>query len=291
MANILDAIVNIVKNAGQTLDSAEHSRIRINAVGDQLEDFVKDAFSDSFNADSETRNRNTERTFSYKGNQNNPPDAILNNGAAIEVKKIETDGNTLALNSSYPKQKLHTDDPRISQKCKEVDGGNWTEKDIIYAVGVTPKPKGGGKQKITRLTFVYGDVYCASREVYERVLNKFRSEVQKIDTPSSAFTKEIGRVNDIDPKGITHLRIRGMWGIKNPTKVFKELIGASDSDFQLTALIPNETYNQFVNRHEFEQFANSVSALSISDVEVENPDNLARFIKCKLVKYYRSENA
>lgn len=36
-----------------------------------------------------------------------------------------------------------------------------------------------------------------------------------------AKTKEIGRLNKVDPVGITYLRIRGMWGIKNPVDIRK----------------------------------------------------------------------
>ena len=48
--------------------------------------------------------------FSYLGNTSNPPDMIIKDGDAIEVKKIEG-FNTLMLNSSYPKQKLYSSSP------------------------------------------------------------------------------------------------------------------------------------------------------------------------------------
>jgi hypothetical protein len=46
------------------------------------------------------------RVFSYQGNPNNPPDLMIRQGDAIEIKKIESPHSSLALNSSYPKAKL-----------------------------------------------------------------------------------------------------------------------------------------------------------------------------------------
>lgn len=59
--------------------------------------------------------------FSYIGNQNNPPDSMLRNGDAIEVKKIESKKAALALNSSYPKAKLYADSPMINKECRECE--------------------------------------------------------------------------------------------------------------------------------------------------------------------------
>lgn len=66
--------------------------------------------------------------FSYLGNNSNPPDAMLRNGDAIEVKKIESLSSALTLNSSM-----------ISTACREAE--QWSEKDMIYVVGVVEKIK------------------------------------------------------------------------------------------------------------------------------------------------------
>lgn len=65
---------------------------------------------------------------------------MLHNGDAIEVKKIESPNSALALNSSYPKQKLTYNNPMIAQACKQAEK-NWIEKDIIYCVAIGSKPK------------------------------------------------------------------------------------------------------------------------------------------------------
>lgn len=33
-------------------------------------------------------------------------------------------------------------------------------------------------------------------------------------------SKELGHINKVDPLGVTYMRVRGMWGIDNPWKVF-----------------------------------------------------------------------
>ena len=64
---------------------------------------------------------------------------MLRNGDAIEVKKIESLSSALALNSSYPKHKLYCNSSMISTACREAE--QWSEKDMIYAVGVVEKNK------------------------------------------------------------------------------------------------------------------------------------------------------
>ena len=47
-------------------------------------------------------------------------------------------------------------------------------------------------------------------------------------------TDELGRINKVDPLGITSLRVRGMWQIKNPSKVFSG-VAALDPEMQFQA--------------------------------------------------------
>jgi hypothetical protein len=153
--------------------------------------------------------------FSYLGNANNPPDLILKNGDAIEVKKIESLNSQIALNSSYPKSKLFSDDPMITDACRNCEENTWIEKDLIYTIGVTEK----GRLKL--VWFIYGDCYAAEKQVYERVKTAICDGIRQISGIEFTKTKELGRVNNVDPLGITYLRIRGMWGIENPIKVFR----------------------------------------------------------------------
>lgn len=99
--NIINAIINLINNPIIKLVDGYKGRNRANNVGDALEEYVKDLFANSFDLSESDRLERVSEVFSYLGNNSNPPDIMLKNGDAIEVKKIESDGSALALNSSY----------------------------------------------------------------------------------------------------------------------------------------------------------------------------------------------
>lgn len=217
MTNLLQAIKTIVDNPISDLVSYYQGKNRINSVGDALECFIKDLFADTL-AESEQYNKmiRYSETFSYMGNQNNPPDLILKNGDAIQVKKIESLRASIALNSSYPKSKLFSDSPMITKDCRSCE--DWREKDIIYAIGVAEE------RKLKRLWFIYGDCYAADRKIYERLQKSLVGGIRKIPNVDFSVTRELGRVNKVDPLGITYLIIREMWGIINPLSVYDYIV-------------------------------------------------------------------
>lgn len=103
MSNIIDAIINLVNYKSNSLLENTAGNNRANNSGDGLEEYVKDLFAGTFDIEGAQRLEKISETFSYLGNNSNPPDAMLREGDAIEVKKIETPNSALALNSSYPK--------------------------------------------------------------------------------------------------------------------------------------------------------------------------------------------
>ncbi|MBN1969897.1 MAG: NgoPII family restriction endonuclease [Candidatus Delongbacteria bacterium] len=121
MTNILDAICNIVdQGIFDLMKYKAKSSIRINTVGDLLENYIKDAICDTFFLDGQKKLKIQQDILSYGGNQNNPPDLIIRDGDAFEVKKIQSFKSSIALNSSYPKNKLYDTDSRISNECRDV---------------------------------------------------------------------------------------------------------------------------------------------------------------------------
>jgi len=160
--NLLIAISNLVKNPITNLVSHYRAANRANSMGDALEFYIKDLFCNSLNENNlEKKNEIYSKYFSYIGNQNNPPDIIIKQGDAIEVKKIESLRSGIALNSSYPKDKLHSGSPMITTACRNCE--DWREKDLVYVVGVSKD------DKLKALWLVYGNCYSASKVVYERV--------------------------------------------------------------------------------------------------------------------------
>lgn len=281
VTNILKAILTIKKRKDFDLSKiGVFSKDRASAVnrannmGEALEFFTKDAFCNTFEETNAQKKKEIySENFSYLGNQNNPPDIIIKNSDAIEVKKIDgVRASDLALNSSYPKAKLHKDSPMITSACRTCE--EWTEKDIIYAVGHIDN------HNLKILSLVYGDCYAASKEIYERIKDKISTGLKEMDLEFSE-TKELGRVNRVDPLGITNLRIRGMWTIQNPLKVYKELFGLNGNGFQLFALMRKSKYDPFPK--EDKTAIEKETGINIKDVKIQDPDNPAKQILAKLI--------
>ena len=277
--NIIDAIINIVKNPIVELKEYSISHNRANSVGEALEEYVKDIFSGTlFETDKNKRMEIISEVFSYLGNTNNPPDSILRDGDAIEVKKIENKSSSLALNSSYPKAKLYSNSSMITDACRNCE--EWEEKDIIYAIGTCEK------NKLTSLIFVYGEDYAAENKIYENVKNKIKLGIETINGLEFSETNEIGRVNRVDPLGITYFRIRGMWGIENPIKVFDYIYERDNTkQFNFIALINEDKYNSFLNREELENLEKENKYLEIKNVKIKNPNNPAQLRSAKLITF------
>ena len=246
-------------------------------MGEALEEYIKDLFSGTvFEKNENKRMEIISKVFSYLGNTNNPPDSILREGDAIEVKKIENKTSSLALNSSFPKAKLYSNSPMITDACRNCE--KWEEKDIIYVIGSCEK------NKLTSLIFVYGEDYAAENKIYENVKNKVKLGIESIDGLEFSETNEIGRINRVDPLGITYFRIRGMWGIENPVKVFDYIYERDDSkEFNFMALINEDKYNSFSNRKELENLEKENKNLEIKNVKIKNPNNPAKLKKAKLI--------
>jgi len=282
--NILSAIANIISFGSFDIRNYAFTYlIRINAVGEQLEFYVKDAIADSLNLLQPQKESAYSRVFSYLGNQNNPPDMIIKNGDAFEVKKIESPKSSLALNSSPPKDKLLSIDKRITTACRNCEANNWQEKDLFYVIGHV---KGG---RIKYLFFIEGTCYAADHSVYDKIHEPIKREVDSVIDSlglERGKTVEIGKVKRADPLGITELRIRGMWQILNPITVYKDFCSIKNrGKFHLFALMQKDKYNSYPeqDRRKFESISNS--NFDISDIKIKSPNNPAKLLEAKLIKF------
>ena len=280
MRNIIDAIYSVITDTARNVSSETHSTNRANQMGEALEEYIKDVFAGTV-GDDISKLEKQAKTFIYFGNQNNPPDSmLLNSGIAIEVKKIESNDSALPLNSSYPKAKLYSNSHMISQACRDCE--TWTVRDMVYTVGVIDKHT----KRLKSLAFVYGDDYCADKEVYEKIKTKIKEGTESIPNVEFAETKELGRVNRVDPLGITYLRIRGMWHIENPFKVFNSIFRRDHTkEFNFMAIINEDKLASLPNFNILEKLATTNSALIITDVKIKNPNNPAMLRKAKLITY------
>lgn len=279
MSNIIDAIYNLINNPVIELREFYKSKNRANNMGDALEEYIKDLFANTINeTDEQNRLDKISKTFSYLGNQNNPPDSILRLGDAIEVKKIEGKNASLALNSSYPKHKLYANSKLITEACRKCE--DWCEKDIIYAVGIV------NGSMLNSLCMVYGIDYAADNSIYEKIKEIIVSGVNDIPDVEFVPTNEIAKVKKVDPLGSTDLRVRGMWSIENPFKVFNYIYNRDFSKkFNFMCVIREAKYFSFENTALIENCVGNVKGFNISNVKIKNPNNPALLENAKLITF------
>lgn len=275
--NIIHAINNLITNPIIGLKAYYKSKTRANNMGDALEEYVKDLFANTMEVEDQIVRLNTiSETFSYLGNQNNPPDCILRLGDAIEVKKINGKNASLALNSSYPKHKLYSNSTLITDACKKCE--DWFEKDIIYIVGIVDE------SKINSLCMVYGMDYAAENSVYERIKNKIIDGINEIHDIEFVPTNELAKIKKVDPLGITDLRVRGMWQIDNPFKVFDYVYQRDNTkQFNFMSIIRDDKYNSFDNTKIIEEKVGIIDGFNISNIRIKNPNNPACLENAKLI--------
>ncbi|MFW6026263.1 MAG: NgoPII family restriction endonuclease [Candidatus Woesearchaeota archaeon] len=279
--NLLQALINIDKVKNNNVKEIYTSKNRINNLGDSLEYFIKDLFCNSFEVEkTDDKEKEYKKYLSYLGNKNNPPDFIIKNGDAVEVKKISSQGSSIALNSSFPKNKLHITDSRITEECRNIDE-DWTVKDMLYVIGVIKS----GKLKL--LWFIDGDCYAANKETYLNTYNSAKEKIQKLESEYTLTqTNEIGKIKNADPLSLTQLRIRGMWHIENPLKVYgflDEVFYDEENDLGVYAIIKKDKYDSF-NDEMKQNLQNKTSDnLKIKDIKIDDPNNSNKKLNAKLI--------
>ncbi len=279
MSNIIKAFINIVNNHHVNITNVTQGNNRANNMGEGFETYIKDVFANTTDeTDEQLKLERLSKIYSYQGNKNNPPDLMLRDSDAIEIKKLESKNSAIALNSSYPKSKLYADSPMITKSCKECE--EWNIRDMLYAVGYI------NQNHLKSLWLVYGDCFCADKETYERIKNTISSGIITISNVEFTQTKELGKVKKVDPLGITDLRIRGMWHIENPNKTFSYIYTYDDSkEFQLICLMKKEKYDSLPSedKEAIENIEND--KVEVKDIKIKNPNNPVQLIDAKLLVF------
>lgn len=285
--NVLVALKNILENSNNELINVYKGITynRANNMGDALEYFVKDLFCSSLHIrDFCEKDEVYSEYLSYSGNSNNPPDFIIKQSSAVEVKKIEKlSFGDIALNSSHPKDYLYSDSTLINKACRicEDEFGGWTKKEMLYVIGNVIE------DKLRMLWFLDGSCYCAEQEVYMKVKNTIHDGVRAINGVEFENTKELAKVKKIDALGITNLRVRGMWSIKHPMKVFTSLVDEYDdnTNLQIYCLILKEKYDLLPKEDKecLKKYIDN-NTLIMNMVRIKNPNNPVKFLDAVFFK-------
>ena len=166
----------------------------------------------------------------------------------------------------------------ITKACRECE--NWKEKQLIYFIGYIKN------SSLASLWIVYGDCYAADEQIYEGIKNKIANGIKNIPNIDFAETKELGKVKKVDPLGITELRIRGMWDIQNPNKVFNYITTIDTKvNFQINCLMSKAKFNSFPEGDRMILENISLKGFIKKEVKIKDPNNPSRLIDGILIKY------
>lgn len=292
MRNIIDAIMSLVEQQEFTIKTVQYPKNIANQLGASFEAYGKMLFAGINMGSDEIECGNLlEQEFSHLGEQNNPPDAIIRGGDAIEFKKLEKDSSCMPLNSSFPKHDLRSDSPFITEACRRAE--RWDKKDILYVVGVVKK------SCLSRMWMVYGSEYCASAETYLRLRNPLQTVVRDKIVELGGYimdesSKEPARVKmGIDPLDITRFRLRALWEMQTPWVVFQEeyqdviarhQLRWQAKKFEFVAIVGNQKWMTLGNRGNLEAMVDAQTpGLGIYDIYVKNPDNVRQKVCAKMI--------
>ena len=285
MPNVLTAIADIINHKAFVLPTADSGHTRVNTTGVAFETYCKDRLAGLEPGNDVARTALYETTFSYQGGANNPPDAMYrggNMGDAFEFKKVG--GNSVGnipLNSSPPKDCLRIDSYGLEKESISCEP--WTRRDLFYICGGVPK-------KATKLNWIWiADAYlmAAKQDLYHDLYAKLQHDISKIDWASFSPTKELGRVNTLDPRKVTHLRIRAMWNIQAPGKLFKDLPGVRSCDAPvLHAILTKAKWESMPSDSRAQVEAlKSTPGFSLTNVLVPSPNIPQDKIQSILIRY------
>jgi len=232
------AITELVRVAslggGRGISLTSQPRGTLGAQGKPFEIFAKNMFAQSLGALSSHVDAAWERTFSWRGSANHPPDFMIRGGDAVEVKTHK--GITqLQLNSSPPRRKLKVSDSRIQDGCKNCEV--WEEKDFLYFIGKT------NEEYVEALWLIDGRCIADEEETYDVIFDKLSLTISDLGGDPG---NEIGRLNEIDKLKVTSLRVRAMWLLEHPAKIFEAIFEPiKPKTFVLNVLVSLDKWNSY----------------------------------------------
>jgi len=285
MPDVLTAIADIVHHRAFVLPNADPGHTRVNTVGGAFETYCKDRLAGLEPGNDVARMALYESTFSYQGGANNPPDAMYrggNEGDAFEFKKFSgTASRDIPLNSSPPKDCLRADSYGLAQES--IDCEPWTQRDLFFICGGVPAQS-------TMLNWIWiadAHLMAAKQECYHDLHAKLQRSISEIHGLSFSPTRELGRVNELDPRKATHLRIRAMWTIQAPGKLFEDVAGVVHGDAPvLHAILTKAKWDSMpADSRARVETLRSTPGFTLKDVLVPSPNNPQDQIQSILIRY------
>lgn len=174
--------------------------------------------------------------LSYLGSANNPPDFIIKNGYAVEVKKTTSNSSEIQLNSSPIKREIVSENAtaRVAQVLHQE---MRTSAPLLYCFVFVIE------SMITKIVFIEGALLdvANSADMFERA----RACVEQafINTEYALRqSDEIARIQAITPLITTTLRVRPMWTITNPFSPSLGFVSNDCNALEIFAMVKPEYY-------------------------------------------------
>jgi hypothetical protein len=204
---------------------------------------------------------------------------IIQGGDAIIIKTIKTCKGSFTINNYPPKNRLMWNDPWVLKNCRRVDGGQWNSKDVFYVTGWIEKGR------IKYLIFIQGTCFIPEEKVYNTKINNLKKNIfnyLESEGLQTIKTNSLGKVNNIDPLGVTNLRIKSVWSVKNPLKIFSDIFSYDkNKDFTLIGLMFKNKFDSFPKK-DIDAIVNDKN-IKIKDVKIKNPNNPKTLMAAKLI--------
>jgi len=131
--------------------------------------------------------------------------------------------------------------------------------------------------------FIQGPCLACTPDYYENLFKNFKQHIYKGKFTFSE-TKEVARLNNIDPLNYTNLRVRAMFLMKNPFKIFEFCQIKESSNMNVFCLMTDKKYSSF--KGEDIKLLNQNADIEIYDKKINDPMDKNKFLDCKFIEFY-----
>lgn len=244
--NLLDAIHQIVHGKIHRLPTPGRSGDNPLTSGVGLEFYVKDRLAGVPDGRPRDRTSLYPQAFSFIGGPKNPPDVMYrggNSGDAFEVKKTQNvaGGDAIQLNSSPPKDRLLSTNPKIQRECRECE--QWDERDFFIIVGCVPQ----ASESLRWLWIFDARLAVPGPNIFEKSMDRLRAAIKSVpDYQFTEDTQEIGGVENVCGVQGVKMRLRGMWLMPSAWRLFAGVPGVRrGGEFCMHALMRTEKWMRY----------------------------------------------
>lgn len=161
------------------------------------------------------------QTIISRGGSNHPPDHLVENGPAIETKKLNS-VQSVVTNSSMPKHVISPQNDKLKDETKEVlRTSDDPERDMFYAIGTKNESELESLWIVQASTVFNPDGY--DRRL-QKSIEKLQSSLESEQFDVTEDSNEPARIKNAGQKGNINSRFRLMHSFEHPEKVYSDSV-------------------------------------------------------------------